>query len=109
MRCFTPLFPLLFIIASKAHFLLSLSISSVGMTHPVQRRQAIYPSFTSAVTRYSSLLGVPSTHIIFNLLPVHPYLQANERTESKGHRAIDEKVGNELKRDDVRVTCMLLD
>ena len=34
------------------------------------------------VTRYSSLLGVQSNRVIYNPLPVHPYVQANERTES---------------------------
>ena len=52
------------------------------MTRPAQRRQAIHPTFTSVVTRYSSLLGVPSNRVIFNSMPVHPYVQANERTES---------------------------
>ena len=54
----------------------------VRMTRPIQRRQAFHPTLTSVVTRYSSLLGVQSDRVICNPLPVHPYVQANERTES---------------------------
>ena len=80
------------------------------MTRPVQRCQAIHPTFTSAVTRYSSLLGVPSTCAIRNPLPVHPYVQANERTESNSitELFVRRLEVNERKRDDVRVTCILL-
>ena len=84
--CLISLLPLLSTTEPEAHPLPPLSplSASAKMTRPVQQCQAIYPSFTSVVTSYTywSFLGVLSSRVVRNLLPVHPCVQANERTES---------------------------